>query len=77
MLGSSLANLSPRTLRLIGSSATLLANAAVLVLTAAIGVLTLWAQAPAWGTPSDLVIALLAGAGSRLAIGTLPGALKG
>ena len=77
LLGSSLANLSPRALRLIGSSATLLANAAVLVLTAAIGVLTLWAQAPAWGTPSDLVIALLAGAGTRLAIGALPGALKG
>ena len=43
---------------------------------AAVGVLVLWVPNTAWGTVQDVILALLGGAGTRLAIGTLaaPGA---
>lgn len=46
---------------------------------AAVGVLVLWVPNTAWGTVQDVILALLGGAGTRLAIGTLaaPGASQG
>jgi hypothetical protein len=43
---------------------------------AAVGVLVLWAPNTAWGTVQDVILAILGGAGTRLAIGTIatPGA---
>ncbi len=38
---------------------------------AAVGVLVLWVPNTAWGTVQDVILALLGGAGTRLAIGTL------
>jgi hypothetical protein len=38
---------------------------------AAIGVLVLWVPNSAWGTVQDVILALLGGAGTRLAIGTI------
>src|SRR5690606_8854201 len=37
---------------------------------AAVGVLVLWVPNTAWGTVQDVILALLGGAGTRLAIGT-------
>lgn len=46
---------------------------------AAVGVLVLWVPNTAWGTVQDVILALLGGAGTRLAIGTIatPGAGQG
>ena len=46
---------------------------------AAVGVLVLWVPNTAWGTVQDVILALLAGAGTRLAIGTIatPGMPRG
>lgn len=46
---------------------------------AAVGVLVLWVPNTAWGTVQDVILAILAGAGTRLAIGTIatPGAQQG
>jgi hypothetical protein len=43
---------------------------------AAVGVLVLWVPNTAWGTVQDVILAILGGAGTRLAIGTIatPGA---
>lgn len=38
---------------------------------AAVGVLVLWVPNTAWGTVQDVILALLGGAGTRLAIGTI------
>lgn len=46
---------------------------------AAVGVLVLWVPNTAWGTVQDVILALLGGAGTRLAIGTIatPGMPQG
>lgn len=46
---------------------------------AAVGVLVLWVPNTAWGTVQDVILALLGGAGTRLAIGTIatPGISQG
>jgi hypothetical protein len=46
---------------------------------AAVGVLVLWVPNTAWGTVQDVILAILGGAGTRLAIGTIanPGAQQG
>ena len=46
---------------------------------AAVGVLVLWVPNTAWGTVQDVILALLGGAGTRLAIGTIatPGLPQG
>jgi hypothetical protein len=46
-------------------------NLAVLAGLGLVGVLTLWAGNPTWGTWTDCATALLAGLGTRLAIGTV------
>lgn len=46
-------------------------NGAVLVGIGAAAVPVLWVGNPVWGSPTDLVTALLAGIGTRLAIGTV------
>ena len=38
---------------------------------AAVGVLVLWVPNTAWGTVQDVILAILGGAGTRLAIGTI------
>ena len=48
-----------------------LTNLAVLAGIGAAAVLILWVDNPVWGSPADFVTALLAGIGTRLAIGTV------
>ncbi|MXP66018.1 hypothetical protein E0493_21985 [Roseomonas sp. M0104] len=48
----------------------MLANAAVLLGIGAAAVPLLWVGNPIWGAPSDIVTALLAGMGTRLAVGS-------
>jgi hypothetical protein len=50
-----------------------LTNAVVLAALGAIGVLALWTPNPAWGSAADIATALLAGLGTRLAIGGIGG----
>jgi hypothetical protein len=50
---------------------TWLTNGAVLVGIGAAAVPILWADNPVWGSTTDMVTALLAGIGTRLAIGTV------
>lgn len=64
-----LGSLSPRQLRWIHLFWSFMTNAIVLVGISLTGIPVLWANTPAWGSTTDVVTALLAGAGTRLAIG--------
>jgi hypothetical protein len=62
----------PSKLRSIRLAWTIVTNSIVLLGIALTGVLVLWSPNSYWGSTVDLVTAILAGMGTRLAIGTLP-----
>lgn len=67
---------SARTLAQRARLVSVLTNAVVLSALGAIGVLALWAPDPAWGSAADIATALLAGLGTRLAIGGIGGSAQ-
>jgi hypothetical protein len=62
----------PSKLRATRFAWTVLTNAIVLIGIGLTGILVLWVPNTSWGNIVDVVTAVLAGAGTRLAVGTLP-----
>jgi len=62
----------PGKLRAMRIAWTTITNLIVLLSIGLSGILVLWASNSSWGSPIDLATAFLAGAGTRLAIGSLP-----
>ncbi len=67
---------SARTLADRARLMSVLTNAVVLAALGAVGVLALWTPNPAWGSAADIATALLAGLGTRLAIGGIGGSAQ-
>lgn len=62
----------PETLRAQRQFWSVVTNAFVLIGIGLTGVMVLWVSNPSWGSEVDIATAFLAGAGTRLAIGSLP-----
>lgn len=62
----------PSKLRATRLAWTVVTNAIVLIGIGLTGILVLWVPSSTWGSVVDVVTAILAGAGTRLAVGTLP-----